>query len=158
MRENLIFNGIPEATLLNKELITTQLHLNVTNVIIDRAHSLAGNRGRKPRPIVAKFISMGIGNGYVLNPRRIPLRRIHEYGTWVQCYRRQHSTERREQHNRTTRNVNKQKGQRARIVGNKLYVNNNPVEKFANGSVSDMQGCHGNDITSTKLECEWFGA
>jgi len=26
---------------------------------------------------------MGIGNGYVWNLRRIPLRRIHEYGTWV---------------------------------------------------------------------------
>ena len=61
MRENLIFYGIKKQSdqenceNLVKEIISTHLDIDPTNIVFDRVHRLGSRAGRHAQPILVKF-------------------------------------------------------------------------------------------------------
>ena len=137
IRDNLIVYGIQEVPptidgqqvenceQLVKELISTKLQVDATTMVIDRAHSLGSNMARKPRPIVVKF--------HKYNDREVV--RVMSYEDAIRATLRgsnqgvgtqspqQYREARKALHEYAKRKEDR--GQRTRIIGNKLYVNIN---------------------------------
>lgn len=142
MRENLVFYGLKEENeenceILVKELIQTELGIDPSSMEIDRAHRLGSTSARKPRPIVVKF------HRY-LDREMIRIKTIEEetrsklkdkrLGVGIQT-----PPELREAR-KALYPASKQeqdRGNRTRIVGNKLYVNNVLKKKFVDGNIID---------------------
>lgn len=150
MRENLIFYGLPETTSadsqpttencekLVKELITSKLQLDATPMVLDRAHRLGGNRARKPRPIVVKFHRYSDREAVRLKSHEDAIKtslRGSNLGVGIQSPQ-QYRDARKAFAEHVKRE--EERGQRARVIGNKLYVNNRVVKKYVNGSVCDQ--------------------
>ena len=136
MSDNLIVYGIQEVppTIdgqqvenceLVKELISTKLQVDATTMVIDRAHSLGSNMARKPRPIVVKF--------HKYNDREVV--RVKSYEDAIRATLRGSnqgvSTQSPQQYREVRKALHEyakrkeDRGQRTRIIGNKLYVNIN---------------------------------
>jgi len=149
MRDTFIFYGIQEVppTLdvqqvehceqLVKELISTKLQLDATTMVIDRALRLGSNRARKPRTIVVKF--------HKYNDREVV--RVKSYEDAIRATLtgsnrvgtqspQQYREARKALHEYAKREEDR--GQRARIIDNKLYVNNRVTNRYSNGNVDDQ--------------------
>jgi len=126
MRENLIFYGLAEAEGENceelvKQFITDELNEDATKITLDRVHRLGSNGAKKPRPIVAKF--------HEFKQREVIRQKGYEeketiklkgFGVGIQ----------QPKEIREARKVlypimtkEKEKGNRVRLTGDKLYIN-----------------------------------
>ena len=151
MRENLIFYGIPEGPsthesnetrpenceLLVKELMKDVLDIDSATMIIDRAHRIGGPRARKPRPIVVKFHKYSDRETVRKKSLEENTKRLLQNsncGIGVQSPR-QYREARKALSDHAKREEDR--GNKSRIIGNKLFINNRPLKKYINGKVID---------------------
>lgn len=143
MRDNLVYYGVPENTeqenceSLVKELIRIHLGLDVDNMIFDRAHRMGNRTARQPRPIVVKFHKYKDREEVRVKSLENEIKsklRDQRLGIGIQS----------PQEHRDARKafyaISKQeqdRGNRTRIVGNKLLINNVIKYKYVDGNVCD---------------------
>ena len=134
MRDNLIFYGIPEGTGPNSEneqeasdrlvknIINDVLKINPADIVFDRAHRLGNPRkATKPRPIIVKFhyYSQHEKVRKVAFDLKADLKKSN-YGVGIQLPKEWRDARR----NLSAVYQNeKEKGNRVKFVGNKLYIN-----------------------------------
>ena len=146
MRENLIFYGLAEQTSgmencesLVKNFITTKLGIDASGMSFDRAHRLGGQRARKPRPIVVKFHRYADREAVRQKSYEDPIKKsLKDSNLGVGIQSPQQYREARKalfEHGKREEN----RGNRTRIVGNKLYVNNKITKTYNNGNVYDYK-------------------
>ena len=151
MRENLIFYGIQEPTTNNgtlqpencdslvKQFITEHLHTDGNNIVLDRAHRLGGPKSRKPRPIVVKFHKYSDREDVRLKSYNATIKTSlanMNLGVGIQSPQ-QYRDARKELKDYAKQEQDK--GKKARIIGNKLYVNNKDTLKYVDGQIRDQR-------------------
>ena len=149
MRDNFIVYGIQEVPptiddqqvehceQLVKELISTKLQLDATTMVIDRALRLGSNRARKPRTIVVKFHKYNDREVVRVKSYEDAIRATLTGSNRVGTQSPQQDREARKALNEYAKRE-EDRGQRARIIDNKLYVNNRVSKRYSNGNLHDQ--------------------
>jgi len=145
MRENLMFYGIQEeqhenCETLVKDMIRDKLQIDPTDIILDRVHRVGNERATKPRPIVAKFHRYSDRENIRKTAYADDLKKkLKEDNQGVGIQWPQQTREARKAFYAFTKSE-ENKGNRVRITGTKLYVNNVLKRKYVNGTVYDANG------------------
>ena len=152
MRENLIFYGLPEVQTqggemmtqsenceqLVKELISNKMQMDPSSITMDRAHRLGGPRAKKPRPIIVKFHRYSDREDVRMKSRDTTIKTaLNGSNLGVGVQQPQQYREARKALSDYAK-TEEERGNKARIVGNKLFVNNKMTKKFVDGSVRDQ--------------------
>lgn len=150
MRENLIFYGLEEphkrkqnepplpdnCEKLVKELINDTLEIDTTDMVFDRIHRLGSERAKKPRPIVVKF------EKYTDREEVRQKSYEEDFKNKLKAKKQGVGTQSPQQYREARKvfsdYIKEQKlEESARIVGNKLYVNNKVTKRYIDGKITD---------------------
>ncbi|KAH3716777.1 hypothetical protein DPMN_059506 [Dreissena polymorpha] len=141
MRENLMFYGIDKTNdqanknceTLVKTLIQDVLKIDTQTILFDRVHRIGPKGNRRTRPIVAKFHSY--------NDRETVRRK--SFDTVIKAEMESASngpnkSERLEKLCIPSPRKRNPEGEKARMAGDKLYINNELRHKYVDGNVINI--------------------
>ena len=143
MRENLLFYGLKEDTdedceAIVKSFIAEKLEIPTDDIILDRTHRLGSSRAQKPRPIVTKFHRYTDRENVRKQANSDDYKaRLTADSQGVGIQWPQQLRDARKALFPIAKEIGKQ-GNRFRITGNKLYVNDVLKMKYVDGKVCDV--------------------